>query len=257
MNTLYLKRHVLQMPSESDGGNGSTGTSGASSAARGGSDGGTGGGFNAAKDSQAANFGFGNETTYANWTDAGNSGSLTSWGSQNPGLSSVFGLVARLFGAAAAGLPGSITAKMAVDKIMNTPTLSDAQKKSASEAIGNLGPDAFGAGFSGFAAGQAPTVTDKSLGTGGGNGGGGANGVSSTQGIPPATTAAPVTPAQTALSIANDGLNFTKQQYADSKPFRDAAANTSQQAAEAALASQNQNNALAADYANYNKTTLD
>lgn len=50
-------------------------------------------------------------------------------------------------------------------------------------------------------------------------------------------------------------LDFTKKQYDDAKPYRDKAADLSNQVAEAQLASQTQQNAIAADYNDYNKTT--
>ena len=59
-----------------------------------------------------------------------------------------------------------------------------------------------------------------------------------------------------ASALGREELDFTKQQYADAKPYRDAAAKTAQEIAEAQLASQKQQDALAAEYAEYNRSTF-
>ncbi len=66
MNINHYKRHTLHMPSESDGGNGSTGTSGASSEARGGSNS-VGGAYHGYTTGSSENLGAteGNENGYA------------------------------------------------------------------------------------------------------------------------------------------------------------------------------------------------
>lgn len=62
--------------------------------------------------------------------------------------------------------------------------------------------------------------------------------------------------ADTALSIGRDSLNFAMQQYADGKTARDRASETSDSVAQAQLAAQKQQTAIAADYDAYNKSTF-
>jgi hypothetical protein len=70
-----------------------------------------------------------------------------------------------------------------------------------------------------------------------------------------ATDAASRSASETA-QLGRDQLDFTKQQYNDSKAARDAAVATAQQTAEQQLASMKAQDAIAADYNNYNKTTF-
>ena len=191
MNILQLKHNTLgnryQMPSDggtSGGGDGGSSGSNGGNGNGGGDNGGNGfgggfgvfgGGFNPAKDSQAANMGFGNEQAYGGWlgerTALGNpnSGSMTStWGKENPGLSGLLGYVSSLFGGIVAGPVGSITAKVATTKIANDPSLPADQKASAIAAIGNLGEDAFSSGLSNFMSGKPPGISDNALHGGGG-----------------------------------------------------------------------------------------
>jgi hypothetical protein len=62
--------------------------------------------------------------------------------------------------------------------------------------------------------------------------------------------------ADSSLQLGREQLDFTKQQYADAAPYREAAAKTSQQVSEAQLAAMQQATADAADYSTYNKTTF-
>ena len=59
-----------------------------------------------------------------------------------------------------------------------------------------------------------------------------------------------------ATQLGREQLDFTKQQYADAAPYREQAARTAQQVAEAQLRSQEQNDALAKDYSDYQKSTF-
>lgn len=70
-----------------------------------------------------------------------------------------------------------------------------------------------------------------------------------------ATDAASKSAANSA-QLGQEQLDFSKQQYADTKDARDKALVTSQQAAEAQLAAQNQQTQIAADYDAYNKGTF-
>jgi hypothetical protein len=69
-------------------------------------------------------------------------------------------------------------------------------------------------------------------------------------------TAAQSAAAEETAQLGRDRLAFEKQQYADGKGARDAATATAQEVMEAQLASQKQNDALAAEYANYSRTTF-
>ena len=62
--------------------------------------------------------------------------------------------------------------------------------------------------------------------------------------------------ADATAALGREQLDFTKTQYYDSKPQRDAAAATALEVSKAQLASQQQQDALAAEYANYNRTTF-
>lgn len=59
-----------------------------------------------------------------------------------------------------------------------------------------------------------------------------------------------------AAQLGRDQLQFAKDQWNELKPARDKALTTSQQAAEAALVSQKQQDQLAAEYAAYNRETF-
>lgn len=62
--------------------------------------------------------------------------------------------------------------------------------------------------------------------------------------------------ADAATQLGRDNLDFTKQQYNDAKPYRDAAAKTAQEVSEAQLAQMKQQDELAREYADYNRTTF-
>ncbi len=62
--------------------------------------------------------------------------------------------------------------------------------------------------------------------------------------------------ADSSVALGREQLDFTRQQYDDSKPLRDAAAATSQRVANAQIASQEQQDALAKEYADYARETF-
>lgn len=62
--------------------------------------------------------------------------------------------------------------------------------------------------------------------------------------------------AEAATQLGYDQLEFDKQVYNDGKDLRDRAGDTAIKVSEAQLASQQQNDALAAEYADYNRTTF-
>lgn len=62
--------------------------------------------------------------------------------------------------------------------------------------------------------------------------------------------------AANSTQLGQEQLDFTKQQYNDAKPARDAAVATAQQTAEAQLAAQQQQTGIAADYDAYSKGTF-
>jgi hypothetical protein len=71
-----------------------------------------------------------------------------------------------------------------------------------------------------------------------------------------AATQAASDSAAEAAALGREELDFTKQQYADAKPYREQAAKTAEEVSRAQLASMGQNDALAKEYADYNRTTF-
>jgi len=99
--------------------------------------------FNAAKDSQAANLGFGNEQSYGSWIAAGNSGSMSTFAESHPSTAKALTQVAQVAGTLLAGPLAGVGLGAAAKAAMNQLGYTDAQKASAMAALGNIGEAAF------------------------------------------------------------------------------------------------------------------